>query len=102
MEANKTDSYEAKIQRTRRDLHKKGKFDDKTYKSIYPLGSVTPSASIAIKAHKPAKKHPARVITSHIGAPQENLASHLNQILTPLIKNDPYVCKNSADFVQKR
>ena len=64
-------------------------------------GSVTPSASVAIKAHKPAKDYPARVITSHIGTPQEKLASLLNEILSPLIKNSPVVCKNSAKFVKK-
>ena len=75
--------------------------DEKTYKTIYPSGSTTPSASVAIKAHKPAKNYPARVIISHIGAPQERLASLLNDILKPLITKSPYVCKNSTEFVEK-
>jgi hypothetical protein len=66
---NKTTTYERKIQVTLRKLHKKGKLDDNTYKSCYPSRSTTPSASVAIKAHKPAKHYPGRVITSHIGAP---------------------------------
>ena len=41
------------------------------------------------------------MITSHINAPQEKLASHLNDILKPLIQKCPYICKNSANFVQK-
>ena len=47
------------------------------------------------------KDYPARLITSHIGAPQENVASHINQILKPYIENNPYVCMNSFQFVEK-
>ena len=75
---NKTSSYESKIQRTLRQLQKDGKISEKIYKECYPSGSSTPSATVAIKAHKPAKNHPARVITSHVNAPQEKLSSHLN------------------------
>jgi len=63
-------------------------------------GSITPTATPVIKAHKPEKDYPARLITSHIGAPQEALASHLNTILKPYIENNKYVCKNSFDFVE--
>ena len=97
---NKTKQYEGKTQRVLRKLHKDEKLDDKTYKECYPSGSTTPTASVAIKAHKPAKDHPARVITSHINAPQEKISAHLNQILKPLIENSPYICKNSTEFVK--
>ena len=96
---NKTAANEAKIQRTLRQLHKDAKISDKIYKECYPSGSTTPTASVAIKAHKPAKNYPARVITSHINAPQEKLASHLSKLLMPYIEKSPYVCKNSAEFV---
>ena len=80
---------------------KEGKFDATTYKNIYPSGSTTPTANPAIKAHKPSKDYPARLITSHIGAPQEHVAALINDILKPFIENSPYVCKNSFDFVEK-
>ena len=96
-----TTTYEGTIQRKLRQLHNDGKLDDKTYKKCYPSGSDTPSASVAIKAHKASKNYPARVITSHINAPQEKLASHLNDILKPLIESSPYVCKSSTEFVKK-
>ena len=96
-----TSSLERKIQGKLRDLKKQGKIDDATYKNIYPSGSTTPTANPAIKAHKPAKEFPARLITSHINAPQENIASHLNDILKPFIANSPHVCKNSFEFVEK-
>ena len=72
---NKTTAYEGKIQRKLRQLHKDGKLDDKTYRECYPSGSLTPSASVAIEAHKPTKK--GRVIINHIESPQEKLASNL-------------------------
>ena len=83
------------------DVDKDGKIDDATYKECYPSGSTTPSASVAIKAHKASKDYPARVITSHIGAPQERIASHLNSLLQPLVDKSPLICKNSTEFVKK-
>ena len=96
-----TDSLERKIQNKLRELKKENKLHDQTYKDIYPSGSTTPSANPAIKAHKPSKDYPARLITSHINAPQENLASLLNDILKPFIQSNPLVCKNSFEFVEK-
>jgi hypothetical protein len=95
-----TVSFERKIQVILRELHKEGKLDDRTYKAIYPSGSVTLTSYPVIKAHKPPEKnYPARNITSHIGSPQENLLSHLNSILKPFIESHPFTCKNSAQFV---
>ena len=54
---------------------------------IYPSGSNTPIANPTIKAHKPSND-----MTSHVRAPQKNLASHLNEMLKPYIK---------PNFVQK-
>ena len=96
-----TDTLERKIQGKLRSLKKEGKFDDETYKDIYPSGSLTPSANPLVKAHKPNKDFPARLVTSHIGAPQEHLASHLNQILKTYIENNPFICKNSFNFVNQ-
>ena len=62
---------------------------------------MTPSASVAIKAHKPEKDCPARVITSHVGAPQDKLSTHLNSLLQPIIKKSKFICKNSTEFVEK-
>ena len=64
------EALERKLQNKLRELKKDGKFDAKTYKNIYPSGSTTPTANPAIKAHKPSKDYPARLITSHIGAPK--------------------------------
>ena len=52
-----TQCLQTKIQGKLCELHKKGKLDQATYKSI--------------KAHKPEKQYPARLITSHIRAPHQ-------------------------------
>jgi hypothetical protein len=63
-------TFERKIQVTLRQLDKDGKMGDDEYKSVYLSGSITPSTSPAIKAHKPVKNYPARNIMSHIGSPK--------------------------------
>ena len=85
---------------TTADLERKihGKLDNATYKQIYPSGSLTPSANPAIKAHKPTKDFPARLITSHIGAPQEALSSLLNKILQPFIKKVSLCAKTPTNL----
>ena len=95
-----TQALQTKIQGKLRDFHKKGKLDSEAYKSLYPSSSVTPTANPAIKAHKPEKQYPARLITSHIGAPQENVASFINKILGPFIEKNQFVCKNSFEFAK--
>jgi hypothetical protein len=88
-----TPSFERKIQKVLRRFKKEDKLSEKNYKLLYPSGSITPSSSPAIKAHKQNKDYPARNITSHIGAPQEALASHLNDLLKTLHLQSPLHCK---------
>ena len=98
---NTTNADQIKTQGKLRDLYKKGKLDKETYQKLYPSVSLTPSATPVIKAHKANKGYPARLITSHIGAPQENLPFHLNELLKPLIERSHLICKNSAQFVDE-
>ena len=96
-----TQSLQTKTQNKLRELHKQDKIDKETYQKLYLLVSLTPTANPAIKAHKPNKDYPACIITSHIGAPQEKLASHLNELLKPIIEKSVHVCKNLTDFVNE-
>ena len=73
------------IQNKLRELRKNGKLDKDTYKKLYPSVALTPTANPVIKAHKPEKNYPVRLITSHIGAPQESLSTHLGELLQPLL-----------------
>jgi hypothetical protein len=62
------------------------------------MDPLTPSAWTAIKAHKPEKDHPARIVISHIGCPQEHLAKELICIIQPLSQKCPFDIKNSTDL----
>ena len=68
---------------------------------MYPSGCVPPSSYPLIKAHKPEKDFPVRNVVSHRGCPQEGLSSFLIPLLRPLLKDSPFDCKNSNNFVQK-
>ena len=93
-----TEALRRKLQSKHRDLKKESKFDQKTYRNIYPSGSTTPSANRTINAHKASKDYPARLITSHIGAPQEHVPTLFNDILKLFIEKIPHVCKNSLNL----
>ena len=95
-----TGTLERKIQTKLRKLKSEGKIDKETYKDVYPLSSLTPSANPAIKELKPAKDFLTRLITSHIEAPQEAPSALLNKILQLFVENSKHVCKNSFQFVE--
>ena len=97
---DRTKTLEGSIQRKLLKLKKENKISEKDYKQIYPSGCVAPSSYPLIKAHKPNKQYPARNIISHRGCPQEGLASFLIPILRALLKNSPFACKNSHDFIK--
>ena len=67
-----------------------------THQAVSP-----PTSYPLIKAHKPNKDYPARNIVSHRGCPQEALSAFLIPILRPLLKNSPFTCKNSFEFIKK-
>ena len=66
-----TEALRRTLQSKCRDLKKESRFDQKTYRNIYPSGLTTPSANRAIKAQK----------ASHIVAPQEHVPALFNDIL---------------------
>ena len=58
-----------KIQKKLCKLRKKNKFTKKSYFKRYPSNSIPPRLYDTIKAHKPEKNFPMRVIVSTIGTP---------------------------------
>ena len=98
---NRTKAHEGTIQRKLLKLKKENKINDADYKQIYPSGSTTPTAYPLVKAHKPNKNYPVRLVVSHRGCPQEALSAYLVPLLQPLLKNSPFQCKNSVQFVKK-
>ena len=98
---NRTKTHEGIIQRKLLKLKKENKISESDYKQIYPSGSTTPTAYPLVKAHKPNKDYPVRPVVSHRGCPQEALSAYLVPLLQPLLKNSPFQCKNSVQFVKK-
>ena len=66
--------------------------------TVYPSGCVAPSSYPQIKAHKENKS--ARNIIAHTDCPQEALSSFVIPIVRPVLKDSPFSCKNSSDFVK--
>ena len=97
---DRTKTLEGSIQRKTLKLKKEGKISEKDYKQMYPSGCIAPASYPLLKAHKPAKHYPARNIISHRGCPQEGLASFLIPIIRALLKDSPYACKNSHEFIK--
>ena len=44
------------------DLNKKGKFTKQEYEKLYPSDPIPPRIYGNIKAHKPEKKHPMKIV----------------------------------------
>ncbi|XP_065658394.1 uncharacterized protein LOC136082910 [Hydra vulgaris] len=72
-----TASYAAKIRRFLSKLNKKQRFSKEEYEKIYPSDPIPPLMYGVIKAHKPEKSYPMRIIISTIGTPNHGI-SELN------------------------
>ncbi|XP_065667862.1 uncharacterized protein LOC136088126 [Hydra vulgaris] len=54
-----------------------------------------------IKAHKPEKSYPMRIIISTIGTPNHGISEFLVKIIQPVLNENPTRLKNSFDFIKK-
>jgi hypothetical protein len=95
-----TQNLQKKINDTLNRLHQEEKLTETVLKKLKTTDPLTPSAWTAIKAHKPEKDHPARIVISHIGCPQEHLAKELIRIIQPLNQKCPFDIKNSTDLAR--
>ena len=93
-----TQEITRKIQKTIREFKREGKFTEKEYKSIYPSDAIPPRLYGAIKAHKPEKDYPARLIVSTIGSPTYGLSKYLVQITQPTLNKNETRLVNSRSF----
>jgi hypothetical protein len=94
---NDTQNRQKKVNDTLNQLHQEEKLTEDILKKLKTTDHLTLSAWTAIKAHKPDKDHPARIVFSHIGCPQEHLAKELIRIIQPLNQKCPFDIKNSTD-----
>ena len=54
-----------------------------------------------IKAHKPEKQYPMRLVVSTIGTPPHGISAYLVKIIQHTLNKNPRRLKNSASFVEK-
>ena len=75
-----------KVQQTLCNL--KYLFTEKEYKSIYPSDAILPRMYGVIKAHKPEKDYPMRLIVSTIGTPTYSISNYLVNIIQPTLNSN--------------
>ena len=95
-----TPALARKFQNTLRPLHQAGKLTDKEYKKLYPSDPIPPRMYGTIKAHKPEKNYPMRVVVSTIGTPSYRTSEHLVKIIQPTLNKNNTRLKNSYTFAE--
>ena len=96
-----TDSFVTKIQKKLSTLRKLGRFTDKEYEQMYPSDAIPPRMYGMIKAHKPEKNYPIRLVVSTIGTANYGLSKYLVRITQDTLNKNPIRIKNSQTFVEQ-
>ena len=90
-----------KIQKKLCNLRKENKFTNKTYFELYPSDPIPPRLYGTIKAHRPEKNFPMRVVLSTIGTPPYGISKYLVDIIQPTLNKNQHKVKNSKSFVSQ-
>ena len=53
-----------------------------------------------VKAHKPEKNYPMRIVVSTIGTPTHKISEYLVKLAQPTLNKNPIRIKNSRTFVR--
>lgn len=101
VERDPTDTFVTEIQRKLSSLNKKGRFDSKEYEKMYPSDAVPPRMYGTIKAHKPEKNFPMRIVVSTVGSPAYGISSFLVNLIQPTLDKNKTRLKNSKSFVEQ-
>ena len=91
-----TDTFARDIRTELSKLNKRGRFTTKEYESIYPSDAIPPRMYGTVKAHKPEKNYPMRLVVSTIGTPPHGLSAHLVKIIQPMLNKNPSRLRNST------
>ena len=95
-----TDIFAREIRTALGKLNKKGRFTKKEYEEMYPSDAIPPRMYGTIKAHKPEKQYPMRLVVSTIGTPPHGISAYLVKIIQHTLNKNPSRLKNSASFVE--
>ena len=67
---------------------------------MYPSDAIPPRMYGTIKAHKPEKQYPMRLVVSTIGTPPHGISAYLVKIIQHTLNKNPTRLKNSTSFVE--
>ena len=95
-----TDIFAREIRTALGKLNKKGRFTKKEYEEMYPSDAIPPRMYGTIKAHKPEKQYPMRLVVSTIGTPPHGISAYLVKIIQHTLNKNPRRLKNSVSFVE--
>jgi hypothetical protein len=97
-----TVSFVVKIQKKKlSSLRKLGRFSGKEYERMYPSDAILPRMYGMIKAHKPEKDLPMRLVVSTIGTANYGLSEYLVKITQNTLNKNPIRIRNSQSFVEE-
>ena len=101
VDTDPTDGFVTKIQKKLSSLRKLNRFTDKEYEKIYPSDAIPPRMYGMIKAHKPEKDYPMRLVVSTIGTANYGLSEYLVKITKNTLNKNPIRLKNTQAFVEE-
>ena len=96
-----TDAFARDIRKTLSTLNKKGRFTPKEYESLYPSDAIPPRMYGTVKAHKPEKDYPMRIVVSTIGTPPYGISAYLVNVIQHTLDKNKSRLKNSRSFVNE-
>ena len=97
VEKDPTAAFARKIQTEIRKV--KSKLSINEYRDIYPSDPRPPCMYGVIKAHKPEKNYPMRVIVSTVGTANHGLSKFLVDLIQPTLNKNTTRLQNSRTFV---
>jgi hypothetical protein len=70
-------------------LNKKGRLTKDEYQQIYPSDPIPPRMYGVVKAHKPEKLYPMRIVVSTIDTPNYGISNYLVKLIQPILNENP-------------
>ena len=101
VERDPTDTFAKDIRTALAPLNRKGPFTKNEYEATYPSNAIPPRMYGVVKAHKPEKNYPMRLVVSTVGSPPYGLSSYLVGVIQPTLNKNPTRLKNSAAFINE-
>ena len=101
LNSDPTHSITQTVKNILKDLNKKKRFTKKEYEDIYPSDPIPPRMYGTIKAHKPSKNYPMRIVVSTIGTVTYGISEYLVKLIQPILNKNRTRLKNSISFVKE-